>query len=112
MCAADERTAGEKAPRTSVGVAFALGLIKLYTYTFKAFTGPSCRYVPSCSGYAADALTRFGLWPGLWMTLARVVRCHPWGSFGLDPVPEHLPPDSCWYMPWRYGRWRHYGAPR
>ena len=50
-------------------------------------------------------LNRFGLWAGSWMTLARLLRCQPWGTSGLDFVPEILPEKSRWYMPWRYARW-------
>ena len=54
---------------------------------------------------AQTALDRYGLWAGCWMTLARLSRCHPWGTSGIDRVPEHLTPRTHWYMPWRYGRW-------
>ena len=43
---------------------------------------------------------------GGWMTLARLLRCHPWGNSGLDYVPDVPPRDARWYLPWRYGRWR------
>jgi uncharacterized protein len=74
--------------------------------------GFECRHLPTCSQYGDQALERFGLWAGGWMTLARLLRCHPRGSSGLDFVPEALPPDARWYLPWRYGRWRimHDGA--
>jgi uncharacterized protein len=45
------------------------------------------------------------------MTLARLLRCHPWGTSGLDVVAEGLPPDSRWYAPWRYARWRGTNSP-
>jgi len=82
------------------------GLIKIYCYTLAALVGFRCRHLPSCSEYADAALDRFGLWAGGWMTLARLLRCQPWGTSGLDFVPEVLPEKSRWYMPWRYGRWR------
>ena len=85
---------------------FGRGLITLYRYTLAAVVGFRCRHLPSCSEYADTALDRFGLWAGGWMTLARLLRCHPWGTSGLDFVPESLPEKSRWYMPWRYGRWR------
>jgi uncharacterized protein len=47
-----------------------------------------CRYTPSCSTYALDALRRHGLVRGLWLAARRLGRCHPWGSHGPDPVPE------------------------
>jgi putative membrane protein insertion efficiency factor len=85
---------------------FGRGLITLYRYTLAALVGFRCRHLPSCSEYADQAIDRFGLWAGGWMTLARLLRCQPWGTSGLDFVPEALPEKSRWYMPWRYGRWR------
>ena len=85
---------------------FGRGLITLYRYTLASLTGFRCRHLPSCSEYADTALARFGLWAGGWMSLARLLRCHPFGTSGLDFVPESLPERSRWYLPWRYGRWR------
>jgi len=85
---------------------FGRGLITVYRYTLASLVGFRCRHLPSCSEYADQALSRFGLWAGGWMTVARLVRCQPWGTSGLDFVPETLPEESRWYMPWRYGRWR------
>ncbi|HVZ54270.1 MAG TPA: membrane protein insertion efficiency factor YidD [Pseudolabrys sp.] len=82
------------------------GLIALYRYTLSPLIGPRCRHLPTCSEYGDEAITRFGLWAGGWMTLARILRCHPWGTHGLDFVPQVLPSDAHWWMPWRYGRWR------
>ena len=48
---------------------------------------PSCRYMPSCSAYAIDALTRYGALKGGWLSARRLARCHPWGGSGFDPVP-------------------------
>jgi len=81
-------------------------LVKLYRYTLSPLIGFHCRYLPTCSEYADRALERHGLWAGGWMTLARLLRCHPWGNSGLDYVPDVPPPDARWYLPWRYGRWR------
>jgi len=81
-------------------------LVMAYRYTLSPLVGFHCRHLPTCSDYADQALARFGLWAGSWMTLARLCRCHPFGTSGLDFVPEHLPPGSCWYLPWRYPRWR------
>jgi uncharacterized protein len=84
----------------------ARGLVKIYRYTFSALVGFHCRHLPTCSGYADEAIDRFGLWAGGWMTLARLCRCHPFGTSGLDFVPDRLPAHSHWYLPWRYGLWR------
>jgi uncharacterized protein len=48
---------------------------------------PSCRYTPSCSAYAIDAIERYGALSGGWMAAKRLCRCHPWGGSGYDPVP-------------------------
>ena len=48
---------------------------------------PSCRYEPSCSAYAIEALSRYGALAGGWLALKRLLRCHPWGGCGHDPVP-------------------------
>jgi putative membrane protein insertion efficiency factor len=63
-------------------------LIKAYRYTLSPLIGFHCRHLPTCSEYADQALQRYGLWAGGWMTLARLLRCHPWGGTGFDPVPE------------------------
>lgn len=81
-------------------------LVKAYRYTLSALMGIECRHLPTCSDYADEALARHGLWAGSWITLARICRCHPWGTSGLDFVPDQLPDSSRWYLPWRYGRWR------
>lgn len=80
-------------------------LIRIYQLTLSAFIGRSCRYAPSCSGYTADAITRYGLWAGSWMGFARLQRCRPGGGSGFDPIPERLPERARWYLPWRYGQW-------
>ena len=84
----------------------AQALITAYRLTLSPLVGWECRHLPTCSVYAAEAIGRFGVWAGCWMTLARLCRCHPLGTSGLDFVPEALPAKSRWYMPWRYGRWR------
>src|SRR5215210_2029656 len=80
----------------------ARGLIALYRYTFSALAGFHCRHLPTCSCYADEAIGRFGLWAGGWMTLARLCRCQPWGTAGIDAVPPTLPAESRWYLPWRF----------
>lgn len=81
-------------------------LIKVYRYTLSPLIGFHCRHLPTCSDYADTALERYGLWAGGWMALARLLRCHPYGTSGLDFVPETPPKRARWYLPWRYGRWR------
>jgi uncharacterized protein len=84
----------------------AYGLIQLYRYTLSAFMGRNCRHAPTCSEFTRDAIWQHGSWPGGWMGLARIVRCRPGGTHGFDPVPEAVPTDARWYLPWRYGRWK------
>jgi uncharacterized protein len=81
-------------------------LVRAYQLTFSSLVGFHCRHLPTCSEYSDQALARFGLWAGSWMTLARLSRCHPWGTSGLDFPPATLPRNARWYLPWRYGRWR------
>lgn len=64
-----------------------LVLIKLYQWIISPWLGPSCRYTPTCSHYAAEALKKYGLFKGLWLAIRRISRCHPWGGSGYDPVP-------------------------
>jgi uncharacterized protein len=66
-------------------------VIRTYQLSLSALLGRQCRHEPSCSAYADEAITRHGLWAGGLLGLARVCRCHPWGTSGYDPVPEHLP---------------------
>jgi putative membrane protein insertion efficiency factor len=82
------------------------GVVQAYRHTLSPLIGFECRHLPTCSNYADEALDRFGLWAGGWMTLARLLRCQPFGTSGLDLVLETLPEKSRWYMPWRYARWR------
>jgi putative membrane protein insertion efficiency factor len=89
-----------RAPRLA-----ARALVNIYRYTLSPLIGFHCRHLPTCSDYADEALDRFGLWGGGWMTLARLLRCHPWGTSGIDRVPVAPPVAARWYLPWRYGRW-------
>jgi uncharacterized protein len=64
------------------------GLIILYQHTLGYLLGGHCRFHPSCSHYALEALERHGALAGTWLSLRRLLRCHPWHPGGLDPVPE------------------------
>lgn len=86
-------------------------LIRIYQLTLSAFFGRHCRHLPSCSVYTDEAIDRYGLWAGGWMGVARICRCHPLGTHGLDLVPDALPEGGRWYKPWAYGRWRGTHAP-
>jgi putative membrane protein insertion efficiency factor len=82
-----------------------LGALAAYRYAVSPLLGVNCRYLPSCSDYAREALEKNGAWKGGWLTLARLCRCHPFGSHGFDPVPD-LSGIEHKFAPWRYGRWR------
>jgi hypothetical protein len=62
-------------------------LIRIYQWTVSPLLGPTCRFHPSCSNYAFEAINRFGMLRGGWLTLKRLGRCHPWHPGGFDPVP-------------------------
>ena len=81
-------------------------LVTAYRYTLSPLIGFHCRHLPTCSEFADEALARHGLWAGLWMILPRLLRCQPWGTSGLDFVPQEPPTRARWWLPWRYGRWR------
>jgi putative membrane protein insertion efficiency factor len=62
-------------------------LIKIYQLVISPWFGPKCRYTPTCSKYAEQALKKHGVFKGLWLAIRRISRCHPWGGSGYDPVP-------------------------
>ncbi|MCL5109762.1 MAG: membrane protein insertion efficiency factor YidD [Chloroflexi bacterium] len=64
-----------------------LGLIRFYRKFISPLTPPSCRYYPSCSSYALEAVERYGALRGGWLAAKRVARCHPFSPGGYDPVP-------------------------
>jgi uncharacterized protein len=69
-------------------------IIRAYQYLLSPLLGPSCRFYPSCSCYAQEALERHGVIKGGWLALRRLLRCHPWHPGGVDPVPEQDDPSN------------------
>jgi putative membrane protein insertion efficiency factor len=67
--------------------AFFLALIRFYRQGISPFTPPACRFTPTCSAYAEEAIRKHGAGRGAWMALRRILRCHPFGGKGHDPVP-------------------------
>ncbi|MGH6989204.1 MAG: membrane protein insertion efficiency factor YidD [Stellaceae bacterium] len=66
------------------------GLIRFYQLMISPLLGNNCRFEPSCSNYAAEAVARHGPWRGTLYAVWRVLRCNPWGGSGYDPVPEKI----------------------
>jgi putative membrane protein insertion efficiency factor len=64
-----------------------IGAVRLYQLAISSWTPASCRFTPTCSTYAIEAVARHGAAKGAWMALKRIGRCHPWGGHGYDPVP-------------------------
>lgn len=91
---AAELTPSEAGPVSRLFAAAAVRLIRLYQLALSPWLGPRCRFVPTCSDYAIAAVRRFGPWRGSALAARRVLRCHPWGSTGYDPVPEQPQRDS------------------
>lgn len=62
-------------------------LIKIYQWALSPWLGKQCRYTPTCSRYGIEALKKYGLFKGGYLTARRILSCHPWGGHGYDPVP-------------------------
>lgn len=62
-------------------------LIKFYQYCISPLKPSCCRYIPTCSQYASEAILKYGPLKGSWLAIKRLFRCHPWGGSGYDPVP-------------------------
>jgi putative membrane protein insertion efficiency factor len=65
-----------------------IGLVRLYQLVISPWMPSSCRYHPTCSQYSIEAFREHGALKGLWLTIKRIGRCHPWSQGGHDPVPE------------------------
>ena len=75
-----------KKARALLSLPFIL-LIRIYQRVISPWIGPKCRFTPTCSEYGAEALKKYGPVKGIWLTLKRISKCHPWGKSGYDPVP-------------------------
>jgi putative membrane protein insertion efficiency factor len=64
-----------------------IGLVRFYQFAISPHTPSSCRYTPTCSQFAIEAIRKHGPFKGGWLALKRLLRCHPWGGHGYDPVP-------------------------
>ncbi len=71
----------------SLAARFLLMLVRVYQYVFSPYFGTQCRFAPTCSHYAVDALKKHGAIKGSYLTVRRLFRCHPWHDGGYDPVP-------------------------
>lgn len=67
---------------------FLINLIQCYKFLISPLFGNSCRFLPTCSDYSIEALKTFGIFKGLFLSLKRILSCHPWGSCGLDPLKK------------------------
>jgi putative membrane protein insertion efficiency factor len=77
----------EAEQRRSFPAIVAIGAVRVYQLALSPLWGPACRYEPSCSHYAVEAITRHGVLRGSWLAARRISRCHPFGGMGHDPVP-------------------------
>jgi len=89
MIQADSRVPDRPTRRASSALArLTRAIILVYRWTLSPLLGPRCRFYPSCSMYALEAVDRYGAIRGAWLALRRIGRCHPWHPGGYDPVPE------------------------
>ncbi|GBC82644.1 Putative membrane protein insertion efficiency factor [bacterium HR10] len=79
----------------------ALIMLKIYKFGISPLLPPACRFIPTCSEYASEAIARFGFWRGGWMGVRRLLRCHPFHPGGYDPVPSSVSPSDSLQSPVR-----------
>ncbi|MDR1782792.1 MAG: membrane protein insertion efficiency factor YidD [Dysgonamonadaceae bacterium] len=70
-----------------IGIIIASAPVCFYKYCISPLTPAMCRYTPTCSQYALEAIKKYGPLKGVWLATKRILRCHPWGGHGYDPVP-------------------------
>ena len=78
---------GERKGRRSRGVLLARAPVRFYQLAISPFLPPACRYYPTCSNYALEAIEKYGPARGGWLAIRRILRCHPFRTGGYDPVP-------------------------
>ncbi|MGI9481185.1 MAG: membrane protein insertion efficiency factor YidD [Hyphomicrobiales bacterium] len=81
-----------------------IAMIRVYQLTLSSIMGRTCRHLPTCSQYTKEAIASHGAWAGFWLGLFRISRCHPWGTHGIDNVPEKVN-----RYDWRIWRYRDFG---
>tara|TARA_B100000678_G_C17783036_1_gene331553 strand:+ start:97 stop:363 length:267 start_codon:yes stop_codon:yes gene_type:complete len=62
--------------------------VKVYQWAISPLLGSNCRHEPTCSNYAIEAIKEWGPFKGMWLGIKRIIKCHPWGTYGYDPVPK------------------------
>ena len=70
----------------NIGAKCIIYLIDIYKYLISPVLGNNCRFLPTCSEYTKDSIIKFGLVKGCWLGLKRILKCHPWGKGGYDPI--------------------------
>ena len=76
-----------------------IALVKFYKIIISPWLPMACRYTPTCSEYAMEALKKYGAIKGGWLAVKRISSCHPWGGHGYDPVPARPAADNCQRTP-------------
>jgi putative membrane protein insertion efficiency factor len=83
----DSGRVAASASKRPTGSGLAIAFIRGYQILLAPVMGGACRFTPSCSAYAIEAIERHGARRGMWLAMRRIARCHPWGGAGFDPVP-------------------------